>query len=563
MRRISEENQSSAPRIDLDAYRRMLWRNKHYVLIPAALAGMIAGIGVRFIAPVYKSASLIAIEDQTFLSPEVEQFVTLPASTRRQMQDEDTLLRLAAELRSSAFLDALIDHLGIAKDPQLVASARLQAAKTPGSSVDEIVMQKLRGRLNGKIEVSLEGPGMFRISAYDYNSEACYMIANAATTVYVDVQRKKQLKGLDEAVEFGDEQLILYKQRLQDSELKLEQLEKQIADRETEDHVVTEPSLRHAETLKQQLIVKIGKLEDTVARLRARIHSVIGETPKSDVIWEDPELADIRDGLVAHRETVLRLELEGRALTTPQWEESKSGILEDEDALQRRLSVLVNIHHPEIEADHRPMFVEYLFQVLQLESHRAHLSMLETQIIMFQQKQGRLPEMEMERSRLSEQVRTDRELYNSFIRAKTSTQISQAIQQTGLSAMIEVMDQPKRPTNPVKPDKKTIIILAILFGAGLGVSGMVVSEYSDTSFRRVEDIEELLGLRVLGTIPSFESGVKWNQGRLRKQTLIWAAVSVVIVTVSLFGFYFYGKAAEKQAIDIFLTRSTSSVGDRQ
>jgi len=41
-----------------------------------------------------------------------------------------------------------------------------------------------------------------------------------------------------------------------------------------------------------------------------------------------------------------------------------------------------------------------------------------------------------------------------------------------------------------KPNKTNIILLALIFGAAIGVAGIVVSEYADASFRSVEDIEK-------------------------------------------------------------------------
>jgi uncharacterized protein involved in exopolysaccharide biosynthesis len=562
LRPISKENQTSESKINFAEYWRVFWRKKYFVLVPTLLAGTIAIIGVRFIAPVFAASSTISIEDQDYLSREVEQFVNVSARARRRVQDEDTLAKLTAEFRSTAFLNELIHHLRIEQDADLIAQARVvQQTTFPDMSVGEIVLQKLRSRLKNKFKISLAGPGIFKISAYDYNREACYVLADAATTAFIDFQQRKQLRGLKQVGEFGEQQLVVYKKRLEESELELENLEKAISRWKLEDNPVTEQSLRQAETLRQRLNVKIDDIEDIAARIRGRIRGLIGTMPSSQRLWQDPELEDIRDGLTARRETVLRLELAGRAVMTQEWQDSKSGILEDENAMQRRLSALVDIHHTDIPADHRPLLVEYLFQVAQLESYTAQRSKLASDIIKFENKLSELPQMEMELSRRREQVRTDRALYNSFIRAKTSTQISEAIHQTGLGGTIEVMEKPKRPSGPVRPNKRAIIVLALLFGTGLGMVGLVLTEYSDTSFRKVEEIEQVLSLRVLGTIPHFESGAKWNQAKQRRQAVIWGAISVVVMAASLFGFYYYGKAAEKQAIRVYLT-STQQVGNQ-
>ncbi len=560
MRPVAQESQTTNQGFNLTEYWRILWRKKHFVLIPTLLAGVIAVIGVRFIAPVYRSSSLISIEDQSYLSREVEQLANVSASARRRLEDEDTLAKIEAELRSTAYLNQLIERLGLADDPDLIAAARADQATTyPDQSVEDLVLLRLRGRLKNKFKVKLTGPAMFKISAYDYSPDACYVLANAATNAFADYQRAKQLRGLEEAGEFGEEQLAVYKQRLEESELKLERLNKRVARWRAEDNPVSEQSLRYAETHKQQLILRIRDIEDIISGVRGRLNSLIGVVPNNQDIWDDPQLVDIWDGLIANRETVLRLELEGRSVTTQDWQESTDGIFRDEQALQRRLSALVEIHHGDIPVDSRPLVVEYLYQIAQLESYRAQLAKLESHVITYERKLGELPELEMQLVRLEEGVRTDRELYNSFLRAKTSTQIGQAFRQTNLGGTVQVMEKAKRPSSPFKPNKQAIIILALAFGMGVGAAGLVFSEFADTSFSNVTEIEEMLGLRVLGTIPHIDSGAKWKRMRLRKVALIWSAVSVVVIAVALFGFYYYGKVSAKQAIDVYLSPSAQKV----
>jgi hypothetical protein len=59
---------------------------------------------------------------------------------------------------------------------------------------------------------------------------------------------------------------------------------------------------------------------------------------------------------------------------------------------------------------------------------------------------------------------------------------------------------------------------------------------------------------VLGTIPRFE---RPNGPRLARR-VVQAATSVVFLGVALAGFYFYGKSAREQMIDLNLNESSTT-----
>ena len=114
MREISEESRKSEPGVNLTEYWRILWRKKHFLLIPTILAGSVAAVGVRLIEPVYRSSSLIAIEDQSYLSREVEQFVNVSTSERRLLEEARSKARARLLLVGGGLVVALLAFCVIA-----------------------------------------------------------------------------------------------------------------------------------------------------------------------------------------------------------------------------------------------------------------------------------------------------------------------------------------------------------------------------------------------------------------------------------------------------------------
>ncbi len=69
---------------------------------------------------------------------------------------------------------------------------------------------------------------------------------------------------------------------------------------------------------------------------------------------------------------------------------------------------------------------------------------------------------------------------------------------------IQVIDKAITPKWPIKPNRKINIIAAGIIGILLGIFSVFIIEFIDYTFKRPEDIERILKLNVLGTIPKFK-----------------------------------------------------------
>ncbi len=553
---------SKRPQSGIQDYMRLLWRKRFYIIIPVVLSGLISVIGVRSLKPLYMSTSLVRLDDENYLSEAVSELVRV--EDMRQAIDEETLAKISSEIQSSVFLDLVIDHLGMDDNPQLVAAAQAERKSDfPYMTVDELLYRRLRAMLASKIEVSLAGPGIFQIACVDFSPEICYVLADATTTLFLDAQRRRKLAGLQQASEFSEEQLQVYKARLDDSEHRLEELQSRKtrlalqsnpvgeANQQYIEEFGGEGNLRYAETLKEQLDSRVRELENIITKTQGRLENIIGSVPDHKEIAEDREVLRMRANLKRHRETDLRMQLGSKGVTGEDLRGTERDIRETQTRLQRRLATLVDQVLPDISIDYRPLVVEYFLQLAILESHRAERDRLASFIDSFKTSLQQSPQLELDLTKLQEEVDNNREIYNSFLRAKTSAQISEAAQSTNIGMSIEVLEKPSRPALPFKPNKRNIILMSLIFGMMLGVGGIIVSEYADASFRTVEEIEEELDLKVLGAIPNVDPNSGWDRQNSRRQLIIWASTIIIVLIVGIFGFVFYGKMMQKQAIEIY------------
>lgn len=569
MREITQDKTHSGARSDLPQYFRVLWRKKYFVLIPTVLAGIVAAIGVFLVSPVYESASVILMESPRYLGEEMNRLVTVPGQrpVERPVADKDVLAQASAEIKGPAFLDQLIEGLGIADNPLLIEKARQDRQTRPDMTVDQLVRRNLREMLKDKIHVSTAGPGMYRIACFDSDPETSYLLATSVTDMFIQSKRLKYLRGLRGASEFTSEQMSIYKSRLEQLEGEVARIRNRITDialrknpvgeatREYAADFGGESNLRLAETLKDQLEIQVGEVEDVVRRTEERLTTALGYVPSGAGIRDDADVRKAWDGLVVHRETELLLELRASGVTADDLTRKREEIRQAGSTLQRRLVEVVDLRFADVERGYRPLLVEYYYQIAVWRSLQGKLSKLADYISGFKEQISVVPVLETELAKVENELNTNREIYNSLLKAKTSAQVSEAAQATGIAETISVLERPERPLYPVKPKKTAVVLLALIFGAGLGVAGLVVSEYTDTSFRTVDEIEKRLGLRVLGTVPLIDASTEWNKALTRKRVLTWVATSVVVVAVTLAGFYYYGKIANRQATHIGVSKT--------
>jgi len=358
-----------------------------------------------------------------------------------------------------------------------------------------------------------------------------------------------------------------YKARLEKSEERLEEVQNQITRLALQNNPVGETSteygdefggganLRLAETLKEQLDARVRDAEENVEKTRDRLVNLIGSVPSTKIVSEDATVIELQRELTTNWLTQLRFELAAAGVTAADAEGNLQVIRDTENDLQRRLSSLVDTAFESVQKEFRPLIVEYYLSLARRESLLAQRARLVSYINNFKATLNQMPQLEIQLEKVREEVATNREVYNSFLMAKTNAEIGEAAQDTELSTTIEVIERAQRPFYPVKPNKRNIVLLAVIFGAALGVGGMVLSEYADQSFRTVDEIENDLGLKVLGAVPSIDPKIGWNEERKRRQAIIWITTSLVVIMVSVIGFFVYSKVIDKQAIRLYTAQS--------
>lgn len=554
MRNIGQQKeQEQGFRLDLGNYARILWRKKYYLLVPLAIAFMVASIGVRFLVPEYEASSVIRIGSPAGVNTDVNRYIE---GRGGRDHDDKTLAQLEADMLGSAFLDELIRRLGVDRDPEVIARAELQHRNFPALSTEELVYRRLRDFLKRRIKIEVEAPELFRISYADPNPDACYVISSALASLYIEMQQRQTLQSYRAVGEFSEEQLAVQKEKLDRAEKSLTDYQERIASQTVGTaNPVFEQNVAQAEKVRADLSLTVQASEAATAKIRSRISSTMGSMPSGDPVWRDPEVNKLVNELGERRESELLTEI--GSTESRGYDPSMDPVLISQQALQRRLQQIVVDAYPTIPDDYRPLLVEYYYQQSEVKAFRRKLDRLDGYISQFRYHVALAPQTETELARLRDEVERTRTMYNTFKEGKAQAEIGERAQSTEISQTVSVIEPPSKPVAPVRPDKIKILALCFLFGATVGAAGLLLTEFTDSSYRSVEDVERQLGLRVLGTIPRV-GNARWVSESSRKRTVIWVAVCVTFVCVFISAFYFYGKSSREQLIDLNPTMTSKA-----
>lgn len=138
-----------------------------------------------------------------------------------------------------------------------------------------------------------------------------------------------------------------------------------------------------------------------------------------------------------------------------------------------------------------------------VESIRNDTQMVRERLAELEGRRSRLTQIEMDFSRLRDEVEVDRENYRLYLTKFEEARISNAMD-TEQIANVSIIESARPPLKPTSPKIMLNMVLAAFVGGFGGLGLALLSEYMDDTFDRAEDVESNLHVPVLASIPNLE-----------------------------------------------------------
>lgn len=485
----------------------ILFRRKWLIILPAILVTATAFGGSFLLEKRYQSATMIVIDQTKYLSKQLQALV--PGEDNQRMTRAERNSRLIAirnEIISSAYLSRLIDELELTQNTDVIGRAQKLHSGRPDIPVNQLVYYILIGDLRDNIDVGFNGINIIEITAESSEPAMAMDIASRLAEIYKDEQLRRDLSGVRGALDFSDEQLAIYKKNLEEADAKKAEFAAEYLRNQLDESVSADANIR---TITAD-VDNIKLLIDDNIKEQSRVRGKLASYKKSQLVLK------YGNDFKRLKETVFT---ETRRLadfmSKYTWSDPK--VLNANLNINNRLRQLESTIVEEVgkqfskaTSEDRELLTEFFALRLREDVFRQKKSDFEVSLSTLRNRIARQPEYEIQMRNLENEVHSARDIYEKFKDQLTGSEISQSLMRGGAESKYRIMEPASVPLAPVKPNRKKIVVLGAILGFIIGGVVTILAELLDNSFKKVEEVEEFLGTRVLATIPNIPAMRKFK-----------------------------------------------------
>lgn len=522
---------SNAITMQIDKYTELVVKHRWLIIIPFCLC-MVAGIAAVIVLPrTYESKTLILIEPQRVPSRFVESIVDSDDISQR-------VNTLREQIMSRTNLEAITEKFKIFDKPE------------HKNMFTEDKLKILRKR----IIIGVSGgrrQRAFSVAYRDGNPERAMKIAGALTSSFIDINLKVRETKAVGTSQFLEGQLKEMEENLLEVENALKDYRREYMG-ELPEQLST--NLRMLERIHTTLNTRQEGLRDARNRLAQLESDLEGRLLQLRTQAENRgQGAPSQNGL---RNTGADLSVQLEQLKNqlagllakyterhPDVVRMKKMVADMEKEIEKQMKS--GMEEPESGSEAGPVSLEYRFMRRQLVEEadrqrmgiRREISDIERDIAElreeageYQEKINNTPKREQELISLRRNYENIKDSYNSMYDRKLEADIAVSMERKAKGEQFRVVDSAKLPQKPVSPNMKLIFMACTGLGLGIGLGIIFLMDFFDTSYRRPDEIEEEMGLPVIGSVQR----VLHPKDRILKKINFFMSILSVFIAFFLF-----------------------------
>ncbi len=484
---------------DLGELFGIAWRRKWLLVFPTIL-GAIAAFAIGFVlTPVYETSTIVWVGSSMRISGDLQRLIggDITALGRSRNRGEE-LRSLYNEITSSPFLQQLVDRMNLAKDPVIDRKAHNLASEWPHLTVEQIKANLLIEDLREKIRVEFSGSDQVRITTESRNPQKARDLAQNISEIFISEKKRQQMGEVMASQDFSYGQLEKYEKDLNDIVARKTEFEKEYMKVQIDDIVTSDENRRDIGSEIQSAKIEITDKEDEARLLLRKITAV----PAAKIeLNESEELRRLKQEVQTLLASVANLMLRYR-WTAPEILNFKARLYSYMDQIEDENRRLVEIQFVSEDQVTRANLTQLFNTRAYLDMLYARQNNLELALANLNNKIGLMPEYQARLDQYNREIEAARDLRDRFREQQETAQISQAVVN---ETEYKIIQPAQIPLEPIFPQKTKLILMGLMSGMVLGGGLVLIRELMDTTFKRVEEVEEYLNLPVVGVIPNIET----------------------------------------------------------
>ncbi len=462
-------NKSSAVEvIDLAHYWHVVRRQLKKIIALAAVITILTVLVVLSLTPKYSATTTLLIESEEARILSIEEVYGMPGKS------SEYLLTQFEILKSRALAQRVVRELKLVSVPEFnpyhaahgkkfsIKEFIVGAGEAP---TQEQILAKTVDTFWKVISISpVRKTQLVKISVESESAQMAAVASNAVATVYIQSQLEAKVGLTKQAVDWLSERMGGLKARLNDSENQLQAYrdKNKLVDVQGVNTLIAKELDRITEKLVDARSKKL-EYQSTFQQLKAITEVNLASLSNLPVILRNPLVEKL--GASESSAALKVAELSKRyGPKHPRMVAAQSDLVAVQDSLLKQMKRLASgIENDFLVAKTQEASLEKAFQ--KVKSSVQNINRTEFAL------NGYVRE-----------VRGNRALYDTFLKRIRETSETGSLQ----TANARIIDPAVKPTNPVKPKKKLIVMLALVVSA---------------TIKNAEDIDHKLGFALLGVLP--------------------------------------------------------------
>lgn len=459
--------------IDLREYLRVIWKRKYLILLLFVITVVCTYLIANTLDPIYETSTTIMIQKNDSIQN------VFSADMFALNQDKSTTYRLM--LKTRRIISEVIRELDLRdENGRYISTNSLQenisVSSISGSDLIEISMTDPNPQQAVEVVTTL-------VKVFQKENAQINQSAMASARIFIE----KQVVEVKKDLEVAEKDLLTYKEE-HNVILPAEEIKMNL------------DNLIEAESLLSTTEVEISSIETSILAIQSEMKNHDEKIIVSTTITDNPLIQKYQTQLtdLESRISGLKNKFTDRH---PEIINLQTQILRVQESLKKVVQKEIVSQTKSTNPIYQSLYQNYIILETDKLAKQAKLASLEQLVQNEKDKLKNLPERELELVRLERVAKVTAEIYTMLITRLEEIKISEAM----LTSDIYVVDSAYLPTVPIKPNKKILVLvfgfLAILVGLGL----TMLIEFMDTTIKTAEEIENLLGVPVIGSIPDMES----------------------------------------------------------
>lgn len=483
MKSAGMNNHAAVEVIDISYYWQVIRRQLKKIILFSAIITVIAVLVALAITPVYRATATILIEAEEAKVLSIEEVYGLGSASDEYYQTQFEILK-SRELAKRTVLE-----LGLIDNPEFNPA---HSANKKSFSIKEMIfgeaeplteeeiLAKTVDTFWSAVSISpVRKTQLVKVSVDSESAEMARSAANAMAQQFIESQLDAKVEVTQQAAGWLSDRLGGLKAKLEDSERKLQQYreDNDLVDVEGVDTLVAKEIDQITEALVEARARRL-ELQGTYEQLQSLGELNYENLSSLPSIISNPVVVNLRDS-----ETQAELKV---------------------SELKKRYGPL----HPkmiaaesDLEAVRESVLTQMKRIATSIESNylvaRSKENSLEKALTNSKSDVRNLNRTEFTLSEYQREVRTNRQLYEAFFNRVSETSATGDLQ----SANARVVDPAIKPVVPVKPNKKLIVLLALVVSGMFGVALAFLLDILDSTIKNLDDVERKLDVPMLGLLP--------------------------------------------------------------